>query len=92
MKANCLSVCVSVSVCLFLICMAIFFSRSGPNLAGTYPRYGQDGFSQIHSSVLLICLQCLTLLVVRKEEHPACEVLVWLFVRSEVHIACIWSS
>jgi len=37
-----------------------------------------------------------TLLVGRQEGHPACKklsggVLVWLFVRSEVHI-CIWPS
>jgi len=38
-----------------------------------------------------------TLLVGRREEHPACknlsdEVLVWLSVWSEVQIVCIWSS
>ena len=39
----------------------------------------------------------LTLLVGWQEGHPACkklsgEVLVWLFVRSEVQMICIWSS
>ena len=38
----------------------------------------------------------LTLMVGRQEDHPACtmsdEVLVWLSVRSEVQIVCMWSS
>jgi len=39
----------------------------------------------------------LTLLVGHQEEHPeykklSDEVLVWLFVWSEVQIVCIWSS
>jgi len=49
------------------------------------------------SGVVLVAFHALTLLVGRREEHPACkkmsgEVLAWLSVWSEVQMICVWSS